>query len=350
MLTIISIGFSARTKHKPTLCRKSSDKSSSEPSRISTVSMQRLVEQLRNKQVRPSTDENYQRIWKQFNQFLVKLDKLPKYWEDRATLFAAYLIDKGSQSSTIKSYMSAIKSILILDNYNWCEEKFMVHALTKACKLENDCVKARFPIHLSLLEMLLFEIDRYFDGKQIYLQCMYKAMFAISYYGLLRVGEVTSSEHVIKAKDIKVGKNKDKLLIYLYSSKTHHQGSRPQKIKIMSNKVAVGEIKGKPIKFRNRHFCPFHLISNFIKMRGTEPVTPTEQFFVFRDKSPVKPDHVRSLLKTLLKRIALDPSLYDFHSFRVGRSSDMIKFGFTMEEIKRIGHWKSNAVYKYIKL
>ena len=156
--------------------------------------MKRLVENLKMKQFRPSTIATYQRIWRQFNQFVLLLDEKPSYWEDRAVLFAAYLIEKGSQSASIKSYISAIKRILIMDNYNWCDNRVMVQSLTRACKLINDRVRTRFPISYSLLELLLFEVDRFYDGQQVYLQCLYKAIFAVSYYGLLRVGEVTSSE------------------------------------------------------------------------------------------------------------------------------------------------------------
>ena len=71
----------------------------------------------------------------------------------------------------------------------------------------------------------------------VYLQIMYKALFALSYYGMMRVGEVTYSDHVVKAKDVHSAQNKDKLLLMLYSSKTHSKGMKPQRIKITSNLI-----------------------------------------------------------------------------------------------------------------
>ena len=78
--------------------------------------------------------------------------------------------------------------------------------------------------------MILFEIQRIFSQtNQWYLEVMYKALFALTYYGMITVGEVTLSPHVLKAKDIHIALNKDKILLVLYSSKTHDKGSRPPK-------------------------------------------------------------------------------------------------------------------------
>ena len=84
---------------------------------------------------------------------------MPILWEDRTSLFMAYLIDKGVQSSTIKSYVSAIKRTLLNDKYKWKDELILLTSLTKACKLVNDSVRTRLPIHCSLLEMILFELQ-----------------------------------------------------------------------------------------------------------------------------------------------------------------------------------------------
>ena len=216
--------------------------------------MQRILDRLECQQTRESTSANYHTIWRQFNKFLLRLDRKPKFWEERAALFAAYKIEHCCQSASIKSYISAIKRVLVNDKYKWNDSLIMVSSLTRACKLVNDRVKTRLLIQASLLEMLLFEIDWQYRGSQFYLKTMYKALFSIGYYGLLRTGELIHSPHVIKAKDVHMGLNKEKILIVLYSSKIHTLGSRPQKIKISSIKH---EMTNKNAKLTNRHFCPF---------------------------------------------------------------------------------------------
>ena len=196
--------------------------------------MQRIVNTLLQKQHTDSTSQTYLSVWRQFNKFVIGLDVKPHLWEDRTTLFIAHLIDRGMQSSSVKSYVSAIKKTLLMDGYEWDDNLVLVRSLAKACRVVNDTVRTRLPIHCGLLEVLLFEVQRDFAASnQLYLEVLYKTLFAISYYGLMRIGEITKSPHVLQARNVHLAMNKDKLLLILYSSKTHHKGCKPQKLKLL---------------------------------------------------------------------------------------------------------------------
>ena len=129
-------------------------------------------------------------------------------------------------------------------------------------------------------------------------------------------------------------------MVVLYISETHGLESRPQKIKI-----SAAPVKGNHLK---KIFCPFNTVIRFMHMRGSYEEN-SEQFFVFADGSNVKPQHFRSVLRELLDNFGLESSLYDVHSFRDGRTCDLEKFGYSVEQIKAMGRWKSNAVYRYLK-
>ena len=58
---------------------------------------------------------------------------------------------------------------------------------------------------------------------------------------------------------------------------------------------------------------------------------------------------MRSVLKTAIKRMGLNPSLYTVHGTRGGRANDLLSMGLSVEAIKKLGRWKSNAVYVYLK-
>ena len=258
-------------------------------------------------------------------------------------MFVAYLIDKGMQSATVKSYVSAIKKMLLLDGYKWKDELVYLNSLTKACKLINDWVRPQFLISNSLLDLLLFKVQRKFN-QQIYLQILYKALFTLGYYGLLRVGELTNSPHTIKAKDVHVGTNKDKVLIVLYSSKTHDRSMRPQKVKITSNKY-------NPVMRKQnirRNFDPFEILADYISAHGGY-ASLDENFFIFKGKIPVEAVAARKLLKELIAALGLNADLYDMHSLRIGRATDLIKYTYSIDEVKRLGRWRSNIVYKYVR-
>ena len=317
--------------------------STSNSSKISTKYLQLIIDKLLGQSQRSSTARNYLAVWRQFNKFVISLDVKPQAWEDRVTLLIAHKIDQGMKSTTVKSYVSAIKKLLVDDGYPWDDQKVLLGSLTKACRIINDKVYTRLPIQCSLLEMILFELNRIFGQKgQLYLETMYRALFALSYYGLMRISEVTISEHVVKAKDAHFALNKDKLLLMLYSSKIHDTGMKPQKIKITSN------LTEKSGFYARRNFCPFDLVNNYMSLRG-DFESAQEQFFVFKDKTPVSPFNARNTLKNCLTNLGLDHSMYGFHSLRIGRTTDLIKYNYSIEEVKRMGRWRSNVVYRYIK-
>ena len=242
----------------------------------------------------------------------------------------------------LKSYVSAIKKVLQTDGYSWCEDKFLLNALTNACKIQNDKVQTRLPIRINLLEVMLCEIERIYSTTQPYLEILYKAIFVLAYYGMLRISELTSSPHAARAKNVHVGSNKNKIMIVLYSSKTHGKNKYPQLVKIDALDDYITNLG------RQGAFCPFEIVRNYSNTRGGY-YTDDEQFFIFSDHSPVKPTHVRNLMKTIFNRLNLKGSLYGTHSFRIGRASDLLKQKEPIDNIKQLGRWKSNAVYRYLR-
>ena len=269
---------------KPSAVRRRHAKSSSTSSTISANSMWLILDKLKNKSCRDTTNQTYLCIWRSFNNFVIKLDKKPNKWEDRVSLFLAHLIDRGMQSSTVKSYVSAIKRTLVLDGYEWDDSAILLSTLTRACRLVNDKVCTRLPIRCGLLELLLFEVQRKYS-QQPFLQTMYMALFALSYYGLFRISELCitpTTNHAIKAKDVHVALNKEKILVYLRTSKTHGKGSHPQKIKITSNWTE------KTGSYLHRNFCPFKLVSDYIITRKVHYDSGEELLFIFSDGMPLK--------------------------------------------------------------
>ena len=69
------------------------------------------------------------------------------------------------------------------------------------CKNENDEKQTRLAIGNGLLELMIFEIERYYtEINQPYLEVLWRTLFLLAYYGLLRIGELTSGSHPVKAK------------------------------------------------------------------------------------------------------------------------------------------------------
>ena len=148
----------------------------------------------------------------------------------------------------------------------------------------------------------------------------------LAYYGLFRIGELTQSQHQIKAKDIHIRMNKKKILVVLYSSKTHDKKSWPQKVKITANASADCTIRKKLF------FCPFQTLHKYLALHGNY-TSDDDPFFIFKGNIPVRATNVRQVLFRTLQNINLNHKLYNTQSFRIGRVSDMIKYGASVDQI-----------------
>ena len=263
--------------------RGKDDETESSSSTISTRDMQRIINKLRLQHIRDSTRKCYYSIWKTFNEFFVKLDEKPNNWEDRILLFIGYLISKNRKSQTIKSYLSAIRLVLREDGIELDEDLFLIKSLTKACKFHNDRVRIRLPIQKLVLRILLKTAEEYFlELGQVYLARLYAALFATAYYGLFRVSELTSGAHPVKAVDVHIAENKQKIMFILRSSKTHGTYAKPQIVKITSQPLLE--------KVRDQEFCPYAMLNRYIEVRPKYRST-AEPFFIFGDASPVTTTH-----------------------------------------------------------
>ena len=304
---------------------------------LSTKSIQAYVEQLQQQSHRSSTNKIYHSVWQQFSAFFFRLDEKPLSWENRLILFVEHLVESGRKSSTINSYISAIKAVLQKDRVRLREDRFLLNSLVKACRLKNDQIQTRIPIQRDLMEAIVRKLSEVLHD-QPFLYLIYRALFCTAYHGLLRIGEVAESMHVIKARDVHLARNKNKLMMILRTSKTHWKDKKPQIIKLSHPQCQLN----------NAMFCPYQSLRDYIAIRPGF-INNAEQFFVFRDRSPVTSSMVRGILRRCLSKLKINPALYNFHGIRAGRATDLLRLGVSVETIKKLGHWKSNAVYVYLR-
>ena len=308
--------------------------------------MQQIIEKLRLEGVKNSTRRSYYSAWRTFNHFFVRLDVKPDNWEDRLVLFVGFLIKERKQSQTIKSYISAIKKVLQDDNVIINENRVLLSSLTKACKMKNDKVRTRLPIQKGILRILLRETKTYYDNhNQSFLAVMYQALFSTAYFGMFRVGELTTGTHPIMVKDVQLARNKNKIMFVLRTSKTHGENNHPQIVKITSKQI------NENISFKRECdgnlYCPYELLRRYIDARP-KYLNKREPFFIFRDGTPVRPDNMRENLKFFLKESGFNPILYNTHSLRAGRSVDLRKMNVSLDLIRKLGRWSSNSVFAYL--
>ena len=173
---------------------KARSQSSSTDSSISMQEMFRIIDRLKHECHRSSTRDTYYRIWKIFCQFYLKLDIKPSSWEDRLVLFTGFLIDSKLKSTSVRSYISAIRSILWEDNIPLNEDTSLIKALTCACKLQNDRIVHRMPILKGVLKLVIDQVHNKFGrNNQPYLTILYSTVFLAAYYGFIGIREIAKA-------------------------------------------------------------------------------------------------------------------------------------------------------------
>ena len=162
-------------------------------------------------------------------------------------------------------------------------------------------------------------------------------VFAAVFYGMLRIGEVTTGDHPIEAADVHIRENKNKLLFMLQTLKTHWNNARPQLVKITQLQV-----------FKSGKACPFRILKKFIEVHPSCRAVNSEPFFIMADRSPVRLQQVRNLLRTLFQCLDLNHMVYSPNCFHAGCACHLYQMGVSVETIKKLGRWHSNAVYAYL--
>ena len=142
-----------------------------------------------------------------------------------------------------------------------------------------------------------------------------------------------------------IGANKKKILFVLRKSKTQWDNVPPELIKIKSTEVENHRQHNNNIDI----FCPYGLLKQYLSLR-LKYWSDEEQFFVYRDRSPVKAARASQVLKKMIKACGIEAHHFSVHGLRSGRACDIFKLGVSVETIRKLGRWKSNAVYKYLKM
>lgn len=165
---------------------------------------------------------------------------------------------------------------------------------------------------------------------------MFSSAFVLCFHGFLRVGEVAinkkwNSHMVILFENIKIVNEKgiNLIRIFLKYSKSDQYG-KGVTIEIIENDSMI---------------CPVKLLRTYL---GNRPKFGGPLFCHFSG-SPITRNQFVGILNKALKCTGIDSSHIRSHSFRIGACSSHFDKGTPVEEIKRLGRWKSDAYKRYIR-
>ena len=285
--------------------------------------------------IAPSTKQSYTRAWKLFYEVMSTLnipyegvDSLPLSYQ-QVLLFISFLIAKRYAPTTVISYVSALSYAHKMSGvYDPCAVFAVQKALAAATKI-SPTLDHRLPITLTILSSLTKSLDT--TTVNPYLRSLFRAMYLVSFFALMRVGEVTTNSSgfvTLKSDQIKFYPTHVVLTIRHFK---HNITCQPVQLVLT--------------KQQDPAICPVLALNHYFHLRGTQ----LGPLFCFPDLKPVPRHFFIKNLKFNLNFCGLDTSLYQSHSFRIGGASFFASLGFSDEQIRLLGRWKTTTFRIYIR-
>ncbi len=161
---------------------------------------------------------------------------------------------------------------------------------------------------------------------------------SLLYWGCLRVGELATSVHADHVLDL------DQVVILRHCAK---DAPHALQLNFKSFKHSRGRTPSIILKRQpHRPTCPVATLSCYLSVRphlGRKPL-----FITLLGPTVTRSFLVDNLLKALI-HTKHGSSGFNSHSFRVGRTTDLVLQGKSDAFIQKVGRWSSTAYRKYIR-
>lgn len=299
------------------------------------TSLKRLVTTLLRSSLAESTQQAYKGAFKLFCSFHIKYygsQPQGKISQSKLIAFIAYCHFSGLSYKSICSRVSALNFINRFLGARKSCHTFMVKRILLGCKRLSPSSDKRRPITIKILKRLCNVVVRLFTNK--YNRRLIKAMFCLSFFALLRIGEITTSKtanHTLQYSSVTVSKKKGypkKLSVTL----KHYKHS-----------VSPFTIILKP--FSIKEVCPVQAVSDYMAIRSSI----TGPLFINEKGTPITNKQFTKTLRRCISKLGLDPSLYTSHSFRIGGATFAHSQNLSDSQIRQLGRWNSDAFKSYLR-
>ena len=234
------------------------------------------------------------------------------------------LFQSGMAAASIRSRVAAIgfwhKTCRLPDpSRDWLVKR----ALMGVSKIRPQ-KDARHPITVANLLALVQAAASFPD---LHTAVMLRALFAMMFFAFLRISEVTQGPHNICIHQVKFCKSQVKVSFTSFKSSL---GRTPV--------VCVFKQKGQ--------MCPHKLLWQYRALRGDRQ----GPFFVTSKGEPLPSSLVNACLAICVAQAGLNHLHITSHSFRIGAASWAVAHGHSVEQVKAMGRWRSDAVNKYVRI
>ncbi len=276
---------------------------------------------LLDRSIAVNTKNVYKSGLKLFKEFLYRHNltfTLP-FSLDHVLNFILYMSKLQYAHKTIVSYVESLSFILKCNSYVDVTKHFLIKKLLEGHRRYRPCKDSRLPVTIGLLSRLLHILPS--TCTNLYEANLFRAMFTLAFWGLLRVSEFTQSrnkdlDRVISITDVRLDHSKKIVILVVRWSKTDQRG--------LSVTLRIGAQ-------RQELICPYASLSCFLGIRPSI----SGPLFVHFDRSPVTRYQFSKVLEKALLLINGDNKRILSHSFRLGGATYLASLGKSEEDIKK---------------
>lgn len=281
---------------------------------------------------------------KRFNKFCVRFNVFHPFPVSESTLcaYAAYLADDTLSPQTIKSYLSALRSMQISlglpdprDQNSLPVLKRVQAGIRRAHMLKGSQPRVRLPITISIIRQLRTAWDRASDPNKVVLW----AVACTAFFVFFRLGELLlrSKAEFHPATSLAWGdvavdsvSNPSMVRIHLKKSKCDQFGGGVD--------IVLGVSRS--------NICPVAALLSYLADRGDKP----GPLFLDNRGQPLLYERFVTKVRKVLELKGIPHHQYAGHSFRIGAATAAAKAGIQDSTIQALGRWHSAAFLQYIRI
>jgi hypothetical protein len=286
--------------------------------------------------LKPSTKKTYTCAQQKYLIFcgIYKFEPTPVS-EETLLLYVAYLFDLGFKCSSIRVYLSAIRSLHVYSGVEYPTNMVRLQLALKGAATQSAPPIHKLPITFSVLTKMLHAIRGRFDV------LLFNSVMTLAFFGCFRASEIVISDNRpydasthLSFDDLTILPKEKSMCIYLKKSKTD----------VLSQGVSVY------VGCSGNDVCAYCMMCKYLVYRSTIPNNaPSSALFLDILGNPLKKEYFLSTTRLALSMAGFNPSKFSGHSYRSGAATTAGDRGFTEWELKMMGRWKSTAYNVYLR-
>ncbi|TFY57507.1 hypothetical protein EVJ58_g6982 [Rhodofomes roseus] len=256
--------------------------------------------------------------------------------------WVAYLGGRALQPKTIKSYVSALRSLHVDADmpFDVCESPVVQRLIRGIKRYHGERERnPKMPITLAVLQQMSAALP---SPAQSAGDASFAAAIKTAFAGFLRCGEFTVDRPASFTPATSLTRGSVQFFPSL-EAPAHVLLSLPSSKTDPFRRGVSVLIAAAP----GTSTCAVAALQHLFTV---DPRSPTAPLFVADDGSPLTRSNFITRLKLLLPAAGLDPTGYSGHSFRRGAASSAAAAGYSDFEIQQLGRWRSDAYRLYIDI